>query len=118
MEQHLLRAGIPGWYVESMKKIHYLFPKVHAVHYAKTAAILAWFKVYYLTAFYHVSLVNMNAGELFQYSDDVLIEKRSALAKESSGKETNPEVIDLLLEARRRNIPLRDDADFCAMSHF
>ena len=102
MTQQLLRAGLPAWYVESMQKIHYLFPKAHAAHYAKIAATLAWFKVCYPKAFYHVSLASMKAGDLLQYSDEVLREKRKTLACE----ESNLEVIDLLLEARRRKISL------------
>ncbi len=61
LTQQLLRAGVPAWYVESMRKIHYLFPKAHAAHYAKIAATLAWFKVYYPKAFYHVSQAIMKA---------------------------------------------------------
>ena len=102
LTQQLLRAGVPAWYVESMQKIHYLFPKTHAAHYAKMAATLAWFKVYYPKAFYHVSLAIMKAGDLLQYSEEALREKRKTLACE----ESNLEVIDLLLEARRRKISL------------
>ena len=106
--QQLLRAGIPGWYAESMEKIHYLFPKTHATHYAKTAATLAWFKVYYPSAFYHVSLAIMKAGEFLLYSDAALTQRLHAFGKEGSFKESDREVIALLLEARRRKFSLNE----------
>lgn len=106
LTQQLLRTGVPAWYVESMRKIHYLFPKVHAAHYAKIAATLAWFKVYYPKAFYYVSLVIMKAGELMQCSDAELREKCKTLDNGNAHKEQNLEVIELLLEARRRKISL------------
>ena len=51
MAQKLLNEGVSKWYVESMQTVLYLFPKAHAVQYTKTAAALAWFKVYYPKTF-------------------------------------------------------------------
>lgn len=106
LAQQLLRAGVPAWYVESMRKIHYLFPKAHAAHYAKIAATLAWFKVYYPKAFYSVSLAIMKAGDLLQCSDAELREKYKTFDDRDACKEQNLEVIELLLEARSRKISL------------
>lgn len=52
----LAAAGIPRWYLESMRKVKYLFPKAHSVHYCKLAYMAAWFKMYYPEAFYKVTL--------------------------------------------------------------
>ena len=104
--QQLLHAGVPVWYVDSMRKIQYLFPKAHAAHYAKMAATLAWFKIYYPKAFYSVSLAIMKAGELLQCSDAELSEKRKSLDNGNTQKTQNPEMIELLLEARHRMISL------------
>ncbi len=47
----LLNAGVPEWYVESMKKIKYLFPKEQMVMNALNATYLAWFKANYPVEF-------------------------------------------------------------------
>lgn len=45
--QMLINAGVPEWYIESMKKMEYLFPKSQTVMNAINAARLAWYKVHY-----------------------------------------------------------------------
>ncbi|MDR3210093.1 MAG: PolC-type DNA polymerase III, partial [Oscillospiraceae bacterium] len=51
-EDEMRGLGAPKWYIESCKKIKYLFPKAHAVAYVMMAFRIAWFKVHRPLAFY------------------------------------------------------------------
>ena len=51
-EQQMKDMGVPDWWIESARKIAYLFPKAHAVAYVMMAFRIAWFKVHEPLAFY------------------------------------------------------------------
>lgn len=51
-EEAMKEHDIPEWYIESCKKVKYLFPKAHATAYVMMSFRIAYYKVYYPEAFY------------------------------------------------------------------
>ena len=60
----LLEHDVPAWYIESMKKIKYLFPKAHSTEYAMNYLRMIWYKINTPEAFFAaVNGVNGSDGQ-------------------------------------------------------
>ena len=74
-EEAMKEQGIPKWYIESCKKVKYLFPKAHATAYVMMSFRVAYYKVYYPEAFYATYFT----AKLDDFDADLFIEGREAI---------------------------------------
>ena len=65
--------GVPEWYIESAKKIRYLFPKAHSVEYMIASFKLLWYKLNYPNEFQEADYeVNGIIPTGFKQLDEIL----------------------------------------------
>lgn len=76
-EKEMKAHGVPNWYIDSCKKIKYMFPKGHAVAYVMMAVRIAYFKVYYPKAYY-ATYFTVRADE---FDADIVVQGEDAIKK-------------------------------------
>jgi DNA polymerase-3 subunit alpha (Gram-positive type) len=110
-EQMMREHGVPEWYIDSCKKIQYMFPKAHAAAYIIASLRLAWFKIYkpleYYCAYLTVRGDDVDAEAMSKGKNAVkmLLNNIRAKGKEASAAEKSKETIMMIVyEAMVRGI--------------
>ncbi len=70
--------NVPDWYIESCRRIEYMFPRAHAVAYVMMSFRLAWFKVHYPASFYAVYFTTKCAD----FDSMVILRGKDAILRE------------------------------------
>lgn len=110
-ENAMRKQNVPEWYIESCKKIKYMFPKAHAAAYVMMSFRIAYFKVHHQLEFY-ATYFSIKAGDfdaqlviqgidyLKQVKQELEAKGNDATAKEK-GTLT---VLEIVIEAMLRGI--------------
>lgn len=117
---------VPDWYVESCRRISYMFPKAHAVAYVMMSYRIAYYKVYFPQAFY----ATFFSKKVSDFNQEVILSGMNAIKRkmeeiESKGKnaltkeEDEMTVLEVAYEMYARgfeflpvDLELSDAADF------
>ncbi len=100
------KHGVPDWYIESCRKIQYLFPRAHATAYVMGAVRMAWYKLYMPLHFYAIyfsvrcdkwDIATMKAGKKAVYKEIANLQLKSQDKKAFSPKEA--EILKTLIVA-------------------
>lgn len=109
MEAAMKEKAVPNWYIESCKKIKYMFPKAHAAAYVLMAVRIAYFKVYfpvlYYAAYFTVRAEDFDVNAMAKGSQSIRakVDEINSKGLEASTKEKNLlTVMELSLEMVER----------------
>ena len=107
--EEMRKHNVPNWYIESCKKIKYMFPKAHAAAYVLMAVRIAYFKVhhpiYFYAAYFSVRASDFELNTMIKGSEAIRkrIEEIDAKGNDASPKEKSLlTVLEISLEMCER----------------
>ncbi|MBL3641914.1 PolC-type DNA polymerase III [Peribacillus frigoritolerans] len=108
-EEEMRKNEVPEWYIDSCKKIKYMFPKAHAAAYVLMAVRIAYFKVHlpllYYAAYFTVRADDFEIDAMTRGSQAIKAKMEEIMVKglDASTKEKNTlTVLELALEMCER----------------
>lgn len=101
--------NVKDWYIESCRKIKYMFPKGHAVAYVMMAMRIAYFKVHHPLAFYAAYLSRKADDFNYELMHDVekvkeRLKELSVEPKLDPKKKTEQALCEIIIEMNARKI--------------
>nr|WP_295970390.1 PolC-type DNA polymerase III [uncultured Bacillus sp.] len=109
MEAEMRKNEVPEWYIDSCKKIKYMFPKAHAAAYVLMAVRIAYFKVHhplwYYAAYFTVRAEDFDLEAMVKGTASIRakIDEINGKGLDASTKEKNLlTVLELALEMTER----------------
>ena len=116
MEEAIAAVDAPPWYIDSCKKIKYMFPRAHAVAYVTMALRIAYFKIYYPAAYYccylHRNAESFNAAYMTTENVDELRDAMNAIkaldkSELTATKEDEATLLEILIEMNLRGVHMK-----------
>ncbi len=107
-EAQMREFNVPDWYIESCKKISYMFPKAHAAAYVMSSLRIAYYKVHYPIAYYCTYFSNKIDdfdADLVSRGQDVVyteMQKIKGLEKRTAKEENSYALLESVLEMYAR----------------
>ena len=109
-ENDMRALPVPEWFIDSCKKIKYMFPRAHAVAYVMMSLRIAYFKVHHPRAFYatYFSVRADNLDARYLHSGEMVRQRIAAI--EAQGKaasaldQSQLTILEVALEMIERGI--------------
>ena len=110
-EQAMKEKDVQDWYIDSCKKIKYMFPKAHAAAYVTNAFRIAWFKVHepeaYYAAFMSIRADEFDSESMLRGKEKVKEKMKEIdnMGNSATQKDKNMyPILELVLEMNERGI--------------
>ncbi len=95
-EEDMRAHNVPEWYIDSCKKIKYMFPKAHAVAYVMMAFRIAWFKVHkplaFYAAYFSIRAKAFDASVMIN-GDDMVLSQMDTISKKEKASAVEKEML-------------------------